>query len=279
MGQVRVTIGPDRHEVATIGQGGYFGEMSLLTGDPRTATVSAVSDCRVVEITAAGFREIALQNPAVLDAISADVARRRAELSSARTAAATNAVAVEPAASTPQSCAPVPASDGQEERTRECCIDEGRLTDDDRGAFDDRLNDPGPTIVHLTRGAPDDTFVNVPRVIANFTRPHVAAGSFVSSADVPRRPYQRPSSLPVSLLVAPSERVAIGVLVCVARAVLAVIAAIALAIPAARRYGIEPVAVVAVIASLVEPFPVPALGGWRAPATVSAVAAVPPELP
>ena len=99
VGQVRVTIGPDRHEVATIGQGGYFGEMSLLTGDPRTATVSAASDCRVVEITAAGFREIALQNPAVLDAISSDVARRREELSSARTAAATNATVAEPAAS------------------------------------------------------------------------------------------------------------------------------------------------------------------------------------
>ncbi len=97
-GQVRVTIGLDRHEVATIGQGGYFGEMSLLTGDPRTATVSASSDCRVVEITAGGFREIALQNPAVLETISADVVRRRAELSSARTAAATNAAAVEPAA-------------------------------------------------------------------------------------------------------------------------------------------------------------------------------------
>ena len=99
VGQVRVTIGPDRHEVATIGEGGHFGEMSLLTGDPRTATVSAASDCRVVEITAAGFREIALQNPAVLDAISADVARRREELSSARTAAATNATVAEPAAS------------------------------------------------------------------------------------------------------------------------------------------------------------------------------------
>jgi CRP-like cAMP-binding protein len=98
-GNVRVTIGPDHHEVATIGQGGYFGEMSLLTGDPRTATVSATSDCRVVEITAAGFREIALQNPAVLDAISADVARRRAELSSARTAAASNVPIAEPAAS------------------------------------------------------------------------------------------------------------------------------------------------------------------------------------
>jgi CRP-like cAMP-binding protein len=97
-GMVRVTIGSDQHEVARIREGGYFGEMSLLTGDPRTATVSAAGDCRVVEITAAAFREIALENPAVLEAISTEVARRRAELESARTAAASTVPVPEQAA-------------------------------------------------------------------------------------------------------------------------------------------------------------------------------------
>src|SRR6476646_7396428 len=43
-GRVSVVLEPDRRQVATIGAGGYFGEMSLLTGEPRTATVLAVGD-------------------------------------------------------------------------------------------------------------------------------------------------------------------------------------------------------------------------------------------
>ncbi len=97
-GSVRVTIGNDQHEVSRISAGGYFGEMSLLTGDPRSATVSAATDCRVVEITADEFRRVVADNPAVLDVISADVARRREELAAARSAAQVVA-APEPAAS------------------------------------------------------------------------------------------------------------------------------------------------------------------------------------
>jgi small-conductance mechanosensitive channel/CRP-like cAMP-binding protein len=87
-GAVRVVIGPDRHEVAVTQAGGYFGEMSLLTGDPRSATVEALTDCSVVEITADAFRRVVMANPAVLEVISADVARRRAELAAVRDAVA-----------------------------------------------------------------------------------------------------------------------------------------------------------------------------------------------
>ena len=41
-------------------RGGFFGEMSMLTGDPRTATVSALDDAMLLEITADRFRELAL---------------------------------------------------------------------------------------------------------------------------------------------------------------------------------------------------------------------------
>jgi len=38
-GELRVTIEPNHTEVARHTAGGFFGEMSLLTGNPRTATV------------------------------------------------------------------------------------------------------------------------------------------------------------------------------------------------------------------------------------------------
>ena len=43
-GRANVVLEPDRRPVATIEKGGYFGEMSLLTGDARTATVIAIGD-------------------------------------------------------------------------------------------------------------------------------------------------------------------------------------------------------------------------------------------
>ena len=88
-GQVRVVLEPSGQEVAVIPTGGFFGEMSLLTGDRRTATVKAVGDVTVLEIAAKNFRELALANPNLLDHISTVVAARRTGLQSARDAAAT----------------------------------------------------------------------------------------------------------------------------------------------------------------------------------------------
>ena len=87
-GQVKVTIDPGSREVARTNPGGFFGEMSLLTGDPRTATVAATTDSLLVEIPAASFRSVALANPAVVEAVSAAVVARRAGLDQARAEAA-----------------------------------------------------------------------------------------------------------------------------------------------------------------------------------------------
>jgi small-conductance mechanosensitive channel/CRP-like cAMP-binding protein len=96
-GGVRVTILPGATEVATIAAGGYFGEMSLLTGQPRTATVSAITDCLLLEISAADFRRIALAQPAVVEQVTAAVAERRAGLVRSRdTATAAGAAAETP---------------------------------------------------------------------------------------------------------------------------------------------------------------------------------------
>jgi small-conductance mechanosensitive channel/CRP-like cAMP-binding protein len=92
-GRVRVLLEPSGQEIAVIGAAGFFGEMSMLTGDPRTATVRAIDDVRVLEIPSERFREIAAATRGLVEHISTVVANRRVELDEAR-AAATAATAV-----------------------------------------------------------------------------------------------------------------------------------------------------------------------------------------
>lgn len=95
-GRVRVTIEPSGHEVAVTQAGGVFGEMSMLTGDPRTATVTAAVDTQLLEIDAAQFRERAVARPALIEHVSAIVSARRQGLADAK-AAADGALASAPA--------------------------------------------------------------------------------------------------------------------------------------------------------------------------------------
>jgi small-conductance mechanosensitive channel/CRP-like cAMP-binding protein len=85
-GEAVVVIEPGGQEVARHGPGGFFGEMSLLTGDPRSATVKAVTDLELLEITVDGFREFVLANPSALEVVAAAVSTRAAELAAKRTA-------------------------------------------------------------------------------------------------------------------------------------------------------------------------------------------------
>ena len=84
-GEVAVVIGSD-HEVARIARGGFFGEMSLLTGEPRTATVKTLVDSELVEITADAFRQFVLANPAAAEHVGSAVAKRAIELNRHRAA-------------------------------------------------------------------------------------------------------------------------------------------------------------------------------------------------
>jgi small-conductance mechanosensitive channel/CRP-like cAMP-binding protein len=79
-GEAAVTIASADGEVARLREGAFFGEMSLLTGDPRTATVIAVTDCELLEIRAEAFRAVVLADPAVVERVTAAVASRRAGL-------------------------------------------------------------------------------------------------------------------------------------------------------------------------------------------------------
>lgn len=81
-GQARVVLASGQ-EVAVIPSGGFFGEMSMLTGDRRTATVRALSDARVLEISANEFRALATAHPGLIDHISTIMSARRTELDDA----------------------------------------------------------------------------------------------------------------------------------------------------------------------------------------------------
>jgi small-conductance mechanosensitive channel/CRP-like cAMP-binding protein len=90
-GRARVVLEPNDQEIAVIEPGGFFGEMSMLTGEPRTATVRAIEDVRVLELPSEQFRQIALERPGLVEHISNVVAARRAELDGARAVAAASA--------------------------------------------------------------------------------------------------------------------------------------------------------------------------------------------
>ena len=86
-GSVSVVIEPSRNEVARIQRPGYFGEMSLLTGEPRSATVLAVGDVSVVELNADLFRRLATVQPKAIEQMGVAAMMRRADLERVKTSA------------------------------------------------------------------------------------------------------------------------------------------------------------------------------------------------
>jgi len=60
-------------------EGDCFGEMSLLTGEPRSATIRADSDCEVLEISKEGMAEVLRDSPQYLTQLSELLAKRRLE--------------------------------------------------------------------------------------------------------------------------------------------------------------------------------------------------------
>jgi len=92
-GTVDVVLEPSGQQVASIPSGGFFGEMSMLTGDPRTATVRAATDVQVLEIAADHMRRLAKATPGLVEHISSVVEARRAGLAKAEATAAAAAAA------------------------------------------------------------------------------------------------------------------------------------------------------------------------------------------
>jgi CRP-like cAMP-binding protein len=69
-------------EVAQIGPGNYFGEMALLTGESRTATVAAKTDVDVFVLRKEPFSEVLLSNSDMANSIAGKVSKRKASLES-----------------------------------------------------------------------------------------------------------------------------------------------------------------------------------------------------
>lgn len=95
-GEAEVRAGGRSAALAHLGAGDYFGEMSLLTGQPRSATVVALTDCRLLEIAASDFREAVQKNPAIIERVTDVMIRRRAELDEYRASVDPPAPAPEP---------------------------------------------------------------------------------------------------------------------------------------------------------------------------------------
>lgn len=63
--------------INTLGENDFFGEMSLLTGEPRSANVIAVEEAEVLRIDKSGIKPLFESNPELVQAISELVEERR----------------------------------------------------------------------------------------------------------------------------------------------------------------------------------------------------------
>jgi CRP-like cAMP-binding protein len=79
-GEVEVTVTGETDPLARLGKGGIVGEMSLLTGSPRNATVTAASDCEVLEVDKAAFANVLWMSPGLVDRFVEMLFRRQLEL-------------------------------------------------------------------------------------------------------------------------------------------------------------------------------------------------------
>jgi small-conductance mechanosensitive channel/CRP-like cAMP-binding protein len=82
---VRVSVdGARAREVASLHEGDYFGEMGLMTGEPRSATVVALSNVDSFRLDKEAFRDMLQSRPGIADQLAEDLARRRTELEAVR---------------------------------------------------------------------------------------------------------------------------------------------------------------------------------------------------
>lgn len=81
--RIRNQAGIER-EVGRIAAGSFFGEMSLLTGEKRSATVVALTDVECYRLDKRAFEQVVRERPAIAESVAELLARRQVELAAAR---------------------------------------------------------------------------------------------------------------------------------------------------------------------------------------------------
>jgi small-conductance mechanosensitive channel len=84
-GDASVRIGePPGKQIAVLGPGEFFGEMSLMTGEARAATVIATTDLECFRVDKSAFYELLREEPDIAEEIAEILAQRRVALEAAR---------------------------------------------------------------------------------------------------------------------------------------------------------------------------------------------------
>jgi ABC-type multidrug transport system fused ATPase/permease subunit/pSer/pThr/pTyr-binding forkhead associated (FHA) protein len=88
-GQLEVVVGDERSEqsVNTLHEGDHFGEMALLTDEPRSATVRATMPSDLYSLARPSFESLVEREPEIRRVVAATVAGRRSALATAALAA------------------------------------------------------------------------------------------------------------------------------------------------------------------------------------------------
>ena len=79
-GELEVTLKGDSDRVAKLEKGGIVGEMSLLTGTPRNANVTALTDVEVLEVDKAALANVLWMSTDLVDRFVEMLFRRQGEL-------------------------------------------------------------------------------------------------------------------------------------------------------------------------------------------------------
>jgi len=82
--EVEVNVEGQAHHVATLRGGEFFGEIGMMTGEPRRATVNAGTDVITYRLGKEAFEDILRRRPEIAEQMSVILARRRVELDSVR---------------------------------------------------------------------------------------------------------------------------------------------------------------------------------------------------
>ena len=86
-GRVKVFVrGPDHRSVpvGVLGEGSFFGEISTLSGRPRSATITAAGACELLELDRGALDAISQSHPRVRSVLEAFSAARSADPQAAR---------------------------------------------------------------------------------------------------------------------------------------------------------------------------------------------------